>query len=514
MRLRLFLFLLVFIFTMIAGVVLILLVTGVFQAGINESKQIIHNELNHFSDNISKQYGMLSIKAVEFSKELSKKIEEDLGNHKLIPRDLKDHPELLEEVLSNAFEPSFYSLMKANCSGVFLILDATVNPNLENSDVSKAGLYIKNMEPNIISSTTPYITMLRGFSSIGRKNSIDLHTQWNMEFDISDAPYYKIPMETAKKSPEIPVSRMYYWCPPLKLPNTSEEVMICSVPLIDSNNYVYGVCGFEVSSMLFKLTHMPLNTHYSRLFCTLSPIKEDKMNITSSMLAGRYSVKQLSDQEHYLTMGEYKRGFSTYHSDENYYLGYHETVRLYPKGSPFYHNEWISAILVPEKDIISSITRLNWIMISLLCFLISLGIIISVFFSNKYLKPLSEGIEIIKTSDPTNAPKTNVQEIDELIQYLIRYKSELNKRLEKDKYQISLLEQFIENTKLLSPAERSVFHHYIRGLTAREIAEAMFLSINTIKTHSKHIFAKLNVNSREELLLYIQMLKEIGKELK
>jgi len=51
------------------------------------------------------------------------------------------------------------------------------------------------------------------------------------------------------------------------------------------------------------------------------------------------------------------------------------------------------------------------------------------------------------------------------------------------------------------------------GYSAKEIADQLFLSINTIKTHNKHIFSKLNVASREELILYINMLKEIGKEL-
>ncbi len=66
----------------------------------------------------------------------------------------------------------------------------------------------------------------------------------------------------------------------------------------------------------------------------------------------------------------------------------------------------------------------------------------------------------------------------------------------------------------MSPAEQSVFHLYAKGLSYKEIAEQMYLSINTIKTHSKRIFAKLGISSREELLLYINMLKEIGVEIK
>ncbi|WP_081424819.1 helix-turn-helix domain-containing protein [Syntrophomonas wolfei] len=68
----------------------------------------------------------------------------------------------------------------------------------------------------------------------------------------------------------------------------------------------------------------------------------------------------------------------------------------------------------------------------------------------------------------------------------------------------------MENTKNFSPSEHSVFELYVKGHTAKEIADILCLSINTIKTHNKRIYMKLNVSSREELLLYVNMLKEIG----
>lgn len=36
------------------------------------------------------------------------------------------------------------------------------------------------------------------------------------------------------------------------------------------------------------------------------------------------------------------------------------------------------------------------------------------------------------------------------------------------------------------------------------------MSINTIKTHNRRIFAKLNVSTRKELLVYIDMMKELN----
>ncbi|HHZ00483.1 MAG TPA: helix-turn-helix transcriptional regulator, partial [Tissierellia bacterium] len=49
--------------------------------------------------------------------------------------------------------------------------------------------------------------------------------------------------------------------------------------------------------------------------------------------------------------------------------------------------------------------------------------------------------------------------------------------------------------------------------TAREIAESLYLSINTVKTHTKHLYSKLNITSKEELILYVEMLKESGKDI-
>ena len=66
----------------------------------------------------------------------------------------------------------------------------------------------------------------------------------------------------------------------------------------------------------------------------------------------------------------------------------------------------------------------------------------------------------------------------------------------------------MKNIDTLSAAERAVFDLYMRGHTAREIAESLCLSINTIKTHNRRIYMKLNVTSRKELMVYIQMMEE------
>lgn len=510
---RLFLFLVVFVLTIILGVIGILMITGTFTAGLLESEEIVNNELMHASEEITQQYGQLSTQAISFSKELSRSIEKKANELGISLSNLQEHPEMLEQIISNELDQALLSLQVSKSSGVFFILNATINPNLDNADNSRAGLYIKNMEPNIINSSSPTIIVLRGFPSISRNNSLSLHAQWKMEFDISNAPYYYEPMVEANLHKGLPISRLYYWSNSFVFPDTSEEIMLCSVPLIDSKGNVFGVSGLEVSSMLFKLSHSPNTRDFNRLFCVLAPINNESISFNNSMLAGSFSARAISKDNGSLSMEKNKNSFYSYKQNENSsYWGIHIPIKLYPEDSVFQDEHWVVGVMMPNEDIITSVARLNLLLFSLLMLLFVLGVFASFFLSKRFIKPISDGLNIIKSSDLNEAPKTKVPEIDDLIDFLSTNSEDSFEDTGSETFSLSLLNEFIENTKKLSPAERSVFDLYVKGHTAKEIAEILYISINTVKTHNKRIYSKLNVSSREELLLYINMLKEVGKE--
>jgi len=512
MGIRLFLLLIVLVITIVLGVIAILLITGTFTAGLAESEQLVKNELQHTSGEISQQYGQLSVQAIEFSEELSRSIENQAKLMGISVSDLPNHPDKLEKIISDQFDITYFSLEKFKSSGVFFILDATVNPTLYNAQNSKAGLYLKNMEPNIINASHPTIIELRGFPSVGRNNSLSLHTQWRMEFDVSSAPYYHLPMEAARTHQDLPLSRLYYWTSVLTLPDTSEEIMICSVPLIDSQGNVFGVCGLDISSMFFKLAYMPQPSSYNRLFCILAPYHDSSIDLQQSMAAGGYSSRLISKSEYPLTVSKNKRSFYTYFQDENTsFWGLHAPVRLYPEGSAFAGEQWITAVMIPQEDMVSLMTRLNVLLISLLILLVVLGVIASLLISRRFLKPISTALDVIKSDDLSTAPRTRVPEIDDLIEYLANRNEDLYEGAKQKNLSFTLLDEFVQNTETLSPSERSVFDLYAQGYAAKEIAEELCLSINTIKTHSKHIYSKLNITSREELLLYVNLLEEVER---
>jgi LuxR family maltose regulon positive regulatory protein len=49
---------------------------------------------------------------------------------------------------------------------------------------------------------------------------------------------------------------------------------------------------------------------------------------------------------------------------------------------------------------------------------------------------------------------------------------------------------------VLSDRERQVLRLLASELTGPEIAQQLFVSVNTLRTHTKHVFAKLDVTTR------------------
>ena len=176
---------------------------------------------------------------------------------------------------------------------------------------------------------------------------------------------------------------------------------------------------------------------------------------------------------------------------------------------------------MPEEDF-KSITRgaLPIWVISIASLLV-LSFFLSFYISKRYISPVADALDKIKTNNYSTIPKINISEIDDLIEYLAKQDEEreaLNQELQKTKElvqksaapedppNLSGYQQFVQNIKTLSAAEQAVFNLYIEGYTAKEITQRLCLSINTIKTHNRHIYQKLNVTSRKELMVYVQMM--------
>jgi DNA-binding CsgD family transcriptional regulator len=55
----------------------------------------------------------------------------------------------------------------------------------------------------------------------------------------------------------------------------------------------------------------------------------------------------------------------------------------------------------------------------------------------------------------------------------------------------------------LTAAEIAVARLVAEGLTNRDVADRLFLSPHTVNSHLRHVFAKLRINSRVELVRFV-----------
>jgi DNA-binding CsgD family transcriptional regulator len=66
----------------------------------------------------------------------------------------------------------------------------------------------------------------------------------------------------------------------------------------------------------------------------------------------------------------------------------------------------------------------------------------------------------------------------------------------------------------LTDSELTVARLVAEGLTNREVAERLFVSPHTVSAHLRHVFAKLNVNSRVELTRIVSATYRLGAGLR
>jgi len=56
----------------------------------------------------------------------------------------------------------------------------------------------------------------------------------------------------------------------------------------------------------------------------------------------------------------------------------------------------------------------------------------------------------------------------------------------------------------LTPQEQKIVHYILLDKSNKEIASALFVSLSTVKTHINNLYKKLNISSREEIVLLFQ----------
>lgn len=500
LRIRLFVFLLVLVVTMIALVVMVLSLMGVLSAGSLESERLIQKELSGLSKAVESRYGDTSVQAVLLSEALSESLEANLGKQGIRVPDLQAHPEVLEGLLESELTRLLLALEKTKCSGVFVVLDATVNPALPGAGTSRAGVYLRNAEPNVVGDDSEKL-YVRGFPKIALRNGLSLQSKWDMEFDVKGRSFFAAPL-AAQAERRLPLSRLYYWSYDGAVPELGEDVMLCSIPLIDSEGVAFGVCGFEMSTMNFKYSFAPDTGLFSHAVCMISPCGGGVLGADGALVSGNIPAFQ---SKPLAVTGRY--GALTLYAQDGggAFVGQHETIKLYPADAPFSERQSAVSVLIPKEDMDALRVSYN-VRVALICaLLLAGGAGLSIFLSKRYVAPIHVSMDALLSSGADSAAKTNIHEIDELIERILARRSHDLPPPD------DIFEDFLQRVKTLTPTEMTLFKYYLDGKSNNEILSILFISTNTLKTHNSHIYAKLRISSKDELLLYFELLRKSGR---
>lgn len=69
----------------------------------------------------------------------------------------------------------------------------------------------------------------------------------------------------------------------------------------------------------------------------------------------------------------------------------------------------------------------------------------------------------------------------------------------------------LARTCLLTPCERDVLELLARGRSARYVADELGVSFNTVRTHIRHVYEKLGIHSRQDLIDLVEIAQAPGR---
>ena len=154
------------ILTVFALVMLLLSAAGTFSKEDDRLNQMLKIQLQNSSDHLAEWLDHLTAQGLNMSKELSREIEAFLTEKGVTLDQLNDHPELLLELQEDLYAYVNTTLQTVDCSGAYVVIDATANTDADIASYSRSSLYLRYLSLNAISPVNPSVTYFRGIPDV------------------------------------------------------------------------------------------------------------------------------------------------------------------------------------------------------------------------------------------------------------------------------------------------------------------------------------------------------------
>lgn len=492
----------------------ILQFTGFFSKNSEKVSELLNLQKENTVEKLEGQIEDLEVKNVHLSKNLSKVINGYLQNENMKWSDLNNNVEAIEQLECQLISPLEKVIENFNVTGVFTVLDVTCNTDVSRDD--RASVYLRRDSVNGERIDNKELFLFRGAASVAKEANLKFHNRWDLEFDTSRYKIYR-------KMIEHPITKLEnsnVWSEPVAIKETWEKASIVAIPIIDANDRVIGICGFELSEIYFNHCYPnKITDEYGDINFVIGAKIGDQLDLKNSIISGSEDFKENAEG-----MLDIKpaSNYNIYAGPTDNYMGVHQLLKV----NNVTEKKLAVALLISKDNYTAVVLQNNLKDLMILgVFFIILAICLGLWI-RKIVAPWSEFVSDIKSGRNVTNKHFQNDGINKLIKYFessyeigdseeIELSTESIACREKEQHlpdEIeTMLNEFIDKVKTLTPMERTVLQHYIDGDTVADIAEKEYISINTAKKHNTNLNKKLEVSNREELMVYIDVFRRCGR---
>lgn len=532
MKRKLFFYMFILVVFILIILFIILSLLNQFKTPKTELFESVSLQNDNFEREVSIHRNNLAMMGIHFSEDSSAIIDEYLSKRKIPFTSLANSEADISRLQDSLFETVKQYLKEVECSGAFVLLDTTVNTNLDDAENSRTGIYLQINGYEI--DHRDYL-LYRGIPSVAKDHGVIPHRKWKLEYNRHIFPDYDYVLSNSS----LPLETAYHFTKLFTLPGMSEKASLLALPVCGSDGTAYGVCGFEISESLFKQMHQQSSSlaHMSALLSN-----SFNYNTFDGFLSCGTSDNYYYSPQGELTVKAFGKGLYEFSNDTDSFVGVIRTNDSDNAG-----NKFTTAVMIPKNDYQKAAFG-NAIHMGLLLILIAGSAICGcLYFTHRFLSPVMKGLDQLRSTK--TAHRTEITEINDLLDFLAEKDNETEKTISvlqtemavsrnelyrlqgeynkvqreyetaqaevsrlayrrKDEVDPDAYQHFLKCLVTLTPKEKEIFSLYLDGKTTKEIQQISEINENTLKYHNRNIYSKLGVNSRRQLLMYAALMNK------
>ena len=512
MRRRLFLYMGTLAALLITVLVVSLLVLGQLKSPRAETKKTLTFQMEAFRTDMASLWRNVSVMGSHLSGDMTAILAEQAADVSSLSGDA-DGIRALEDAM---LEPLCQYVRQADCSGAFVLLNASMR---EGSGL-RSGLYVQRS--NAEHATAGELLLYRGLAGVGKAHGVMPHRKWAQEFDLAAFPGLAEHLDAASA----PVERSCRTTEVITLPNTSEQTILLTVPMIGEDGTVYGLCGFSVNQTYFSAHHAQ-PSGFSSLACVLSGGGE-KLDISGSLLTypvgGFCAVPDILLEEKSL-----RGGLTAFVGPDAAFVGLSESFRA----SDWDTEPHTLTVMIPKEDYDRLLLENGLRTGALLVLLVSFGAACCLFYTRRYLRPILQDLDSLKEdsggqmtfdelmpiSRKMQAHERTItdlearrQDAQDRAERLLSEKEDLRERMETAKADAEKMAQkrkgeidpevyqlFLTAYQKLNADERVIINDMADGVSVQAMAERLGKKPSTVYSYRRDIYARVGILGPDKL---------------